>query len=57
MSDFRRMKWQAPDSTNSVACLSLVPRISMILALDNYGQVYLTLTQANSNSQVMALFI
>ena len=51
------MKWQAPDSTNSVACLSLVPRISMILALDNNGQVYLTLTQANSNSQVMALFI
>ena len=29
----------------------------MIVALDNFGQVYLTLTQANSNSQIMALFI
>ena len=57
MSDFRRMKWRAKDTTNSVACLSLAPRISMIVALDNFGQSYVSLTQANSNSQIMGLFI
>ena len=56
MQDFRRMKWSVSGSTNSVAVLGLVPRISMIVALDNFGQVYLCLTQANSNSQIMALF-
>ena len=44
MSDFRRMKWQAPGGTNSVACLSLAPRISMIVALDNFGKSYVSLT-------------
>ena len=56
MSDFRRMKWQAPGTTNSVAKLEISPRITMILALDTKGNVYLTLAQANSNSAMMELF-
>ena len=56
MSDFRRMKWQAPGTTNSVAKYEISPRITMILALDTRGNVYLTLAQANSNSAMMELF-
>ena len=37
MSDFRRMKWMAKGTTNSLAVLGLVPRISMIVGLDNHG--------------------
>ena len=56
MSDFRRMKWQVPGTTNSVAKLEIAPRITMILALDTKGNVYLALAQANSNSDMMELF-
>jgi hypothetical protein len=56
MSDFRRMKWQVPGTTNSVAKLEVQPRITMILGLDTLGNVYVTLAQANSNSQMMELF-
>ena len=50
MSDFRRMKWRAPETTNSVAAMALAPRVSMILAIDNFGEAYVSLTQSNSNS-------
>ena len=43
MSDFRRRKWRPPDTTNSVAQLQLVPRVSMITGLDSRGHVYLSL--------------
>ena len=56
MSDFRRRKWQAPGTNNSVAQLQLTPRVSMIAGLDTKGQVYLSLVQANNNSQVMEIF-
>ena len=56
MSDFRRRKWQAPGTTNSVAKLEVAPRITMILGLDTLGNVYVALAQANSNSQMMELY-
>jgi hypothetical protein len=56
MSDFRRMKWQVPGTTNSVAKLEIAPRITVILGLDSRGNVYLSLAQANSNSQMMELY-
>ena len=43
MSDFRRRKWALPNSTNSVAQLQIVPRISMIAALDTGGKVFYSL--------------
>jgi len=43
MSDFRRTKWALPNSTNSVAQLQIVPRISMIACLDSNGQVFFSL--------------
>ena len=56
MSDFRRMKWRAKGTTNSVPQLALLPRISMFLGLDTEGQVYLSLFQANSNTKITELF-
>ena len=56
MSDFRRMKWRAKGTTNSVPQLALLPRISMFLGLDTDGQVYLSLFQANSNTKITELF-
>ena len=56
MCDFRRMKWQAPSTTNSVAKLQMQPRISMILGLDSRGRVYVSLVQSNSNVKIMEIF-
>lgn len=44
MEDFRRMKWQVPGTTNSVAKKLWSPRISLILAVDNYGESYIALS-------------
>ena len=56
MTDFRNMSWALPGRSNSVAKKNMVPRISMVVALDSEGAVKITLLQANSNSQVMELF-
>jgi len=42
--DFRRMKWREYGSTNTIPGLQLVPRITVIAALDSLGNIYLTLT-------------
>ena len=44
MEDFRRMKWQLPGETNSLAKKLWTPRISLILAFDNNGESYLSLS-------------
>lgn len=56
MSDFRRMKWQVPGTTNSVAKVEISPRVTMILGLDTMGEIYVALAQANSNTQMMELY-
>ena len=43
MSDFRKYKWSLPNSTNSIRRLQIIPRISLILALDSTGKVYFSL--------------
>ena len=57
MMDFRRMKWCAKDTTNSVPTLNIIPRISMLIAIDTLGNLYLSLTQSNSNSKIMSIFL
>ena len=43
MSDFRRRKWQAPDSKNSVGAFQMTPRVSMLTAVDTLGNSYVAL--------------
>ena len=43
MSDFRRMKWQKDGNDNSVAAFSLVPRVTMLAALDSLGNAWISL--------------
>ena len=57
MSDFRRMKWQAPGSNNSVPAFQMAPRVTMLTACDTLGNVYVSLTQSNSNESMFSIFI
>ena len=36
--------------------LPLQPRVSMIVGIDSKGEIFLSLTQSNSNSEIMELF-
>jgi len=56
-SDYRRMKWRPKHSTNSMPIVQLHPRISMIIAMDTLGNVYLSLTQVNTTNQVMEIYL
>ena len=56
MSDFRRTKWFLKDETNSYPSLVIQPRISMIAGIDMKGNIYLSLAQSNTNSEMMELF-
>ena len=44
MEDFRAMKWQAPRSKNSCVRKLWSPRISLLLAMDNFGESYVALS-------------
>ena len=55
--DYRRMKWRAFGTTNSVAKKQVAPRISMIMALDTLGNLYASFTQVNTDSNIMAIYM
>ena len=44
MSDFRRMKWQVPGTTNSIPAFSMAPRVTMLVAADSLGNVWFALS-------------
>ena len=50
------MKWRPAGNTNSLAVLAMSPRISIIAAIDSLGNAYMTLTQVNTNSEVMGVY-
>ena len=56
-TSFLRRKWRLHGSTNSAAGKQVQPRISVIVAFDSHGEVHLTLTQVNTDNQVMALYL
>ncbi len=56
-SDFRRRKWKQRGSTNSKQIKEFSTRISMIAAIDNFGEMYVSLTQVNTDSNVLSMFL
>ena len=57
MTDHRRRKWKIKGTTNSIATIQVRPRIVIIAAVDNLGNAYISLLQANTTSEVMKLFL
>ena len=56
MTDFRRFHWK-PKSNYSVKAKAMAPRVSMITGVDKLANIYLCLTQSNSNKSMMSLFM
>jgi hypothetical protein len=57
MTDFRRKKWIAHDVPRTATKALMSKRVSLIVALDNHGEVYWALNQGNTNAAVMNLFL
>jgi hypothetical protein len=55
--DFRQKKWRRRGDTNSLAVKMVTPRVSLIAGLSTNGQIYFSLTQANTDSNVMVMFL
>ena len=56
-TSFQRKKWKEHGTTNSVLGHQVNPRISMIAAVDNLGNAFISLLQVNNNSDIVKLFI
>ena len=56
-SRFVRRVWAPVDSPASVPDKQVNPRLSLICALDTEGHLWFALTQANTNADVMCLFL
>ena len=55
--DFRNKKWRARSEKNTMSTKTLGHRVNMIAAVDTNGRLYLSLTQFNTNSDVMLVFL
>ena len=55
--DFRNMKWRQKGEANTVSSKDLAPRVNMIAALDTEGRIYVSLTQFNTDADVMLMFL
>jgi hypothetical protein len=55
--DFRCMKWRKQGETNTVSSKDLNPKVNMIAALDTDGRLYMSLTQFNTDADVMLMFL
>ena len=55
--DFRRLKWRRRGESNTISSKDVLPRLSMLAAIDNYGEIYFSIVQANVDHQVFCIFI
>ena len=55
--NFRRKIWAPKHSSHGVSIRSVNPRISLIMAIDNHGKVYASMTNVNTDTTVMTLYI
>ena len=55
--DYRRKVWAPKDSSHGIRVRSVSPRISLIMAIDNQGTIYASLTTVNTDSTIMGLYI
>ena len=56
-TNFTRMMWCPPQTPATITARAISHRISLIAALDTEGCIYYSLTQANTDSDVMMIFL
>ena len=56
-TSFIRRAWVPTDAPGTYGGKQVTPRISLIVALDTNGKIWCALTQANTDSDVMTMFL
>ena len=56
-TSFIRKVWGSKGGEGNTTLNAVSPRLSMIAALDTEGNIWFTLTQANTDSNIIALFL
>lgn len=56
-TNFRRSGWQSKFISASEKENSVTPRVSMVVALDNFGDLYLSVHQSNTNQDSFSNFM
>ena len=56
-TNFTRMAWSAPGTSATIQAKPISYRIALIAALDTEGRLYYSLTQANTDQNVMLVYL
>ena len=56
-TNFRQRSWQPRVGAESDIITTVSPRITMIAALDNFGDIYISLIQNNTNQYTFAEYV
>ena len=56
-TSFIRKTWGSKGGEGNTILNSISPRLSMITAIDNYGNIWFSLSHANTDSNMIVLFI
>ena len=56
-TNYTRYMWCKPRDSGTFTAKSITPRLSLIAALDTLGNVYYSLSQVNTDSDAMMLFM
>ena len=54
---WNQRQWSRRSSNNSVSSKVVSPRLSLIVAIDNYGSIYYSMTQVTTDQDVFILFL
>ena len=56
-TNFIRKTWNKKNNSSALSAQTLTPRISLIAALDSDGQIWFTLTQTTTDSDIFMMFL
>ena len=56
-TNFARRKWRRRGTSNSMRMKQVLPRLSVIAAVDTEGSVYVSLTQVNTDTPIMKIYL
>jgi hypothetical protein len=52
-----RRKWHKRGTSNSIGFKQVSPRINLITGIDNFGEVYHSVLQANGDTEVIKIYL
>lgn len=55
--DYRQRKWRFRGESNSISSKDVTLRLSLIVAIDNHGELYFSLLQANVDHEIFGVFL